>query len=244
MPPEPHDSPMTGGSENTPAGDAANPSGSNGSAPSSQTPTPDLGRALEARFKAGYGKGADKGRAEGQQAVLDAAGFASVDDLLSHLEESRGSAEDASPVDVKTTPEYRDAQRSLAKQSRALEEAAERMKVLEARADEARLDKLRAIALSKGVGEGGQLEAFVQMFSSQVRFDDSLALEVVEHVNGEAIPSGKTLDAWADEVLASNRFLLAPEKSRGGGSRVEPVEGNAGKPGPDYDLWGVPPPKE
>lgn len=242
---EPVAAPMAGepgGNAETPAGGAAQTPGHGDSAPPSQSPTLDLSKQLDARFKAGYGKGAEKGRAEGAQALLEALGFASMDEAAEHVTRWREQG-DKPTVDIRQTDEYR----ALTKEHHSLkskhEEIAKQLDVYRKQADEARLDKLRATALAKGVGRGGQLEAFVRMFGEKVQFDDSRQLRVVESVDGTSFHSDTPIDAWVESVLQEHKYLVAVDETRrGDGSRLQPVSAPK-QGGPDYRGFGTRPPK-
>lgn len=229
------ESPPSGGMQNTPRTDAPTASGADG-LPGSDHPTSGTEAAslLQERFRAGYGKGAEKGRREGQQSVLEELGYQSLDDLRAALQPSQSDK----AADITNHPQYRDALSSAAKLERKTKDLEQQMTALVKRADQARLDKLRAAALAAGVGAGRQLDAFVAMFGDRVAIGDDMQLEVNATVNGTTIPTGQSIEQWLSETLAEARFLLAPDRQRGAGSRAEPLA--AAQTGPDLSLFGVP----
>lgn len=243
--PEPTAAPMAGepaGNGETPAGGAAVTPGEEGSAPPSQTPTLDLSRQLDARFKAGYGKGAEKGRTEGLTSALEALGFVNLDEAVEHVTNWREQG-DKPAVDVKQTPEYRELAKTHHSIAQKFDALSAEVTSLRAQADEARLDKLRAVALAKGVGQGGQLDAFVRMVGDRIQFDEQRKLRVMEQVDGTTFASDTSVEQWVEAFVLDNKFLLAVDQSRKGtGARQEPVR-QAQATGPDYTAFGVRPPK-
>lgn len=111
--------------------------------------------------------------------------------------------------------------RSLEKEREGLLKQIETYK---AKADVARVEKLKAAALSKGVGGGKQVEAFVRLYGDAVQFDDESNLVVVsKYIDGQFLPSGQSIEEYIDDALAESRFLLAVEKRQGSGSVQKPV---------------------
>lgn len=249
---EPVSAPMggdpAGDGEHVSAGGSAQRPGHEDSAPPSQSPTPDVAKQLDAKFRLGFGKGAERGRTEGAQARdaqwLEALGFTSFDEAVEHVGRWREQGEKPQ-VDIRQTDEYR----SLTKEHHSLkakyEETSKSLDVLRKQADEARLDKLRATALSKGVGRGGQLDAFVRMFGDRVAFDDSRALRVVESApDGTQFHSDTPVESWVESVLQENKFLLAVDEARRGtNAKLEPVQ-TPKATGPDYRSFGTRAPKK
>jgi hypothetical protein len=90
--------------------------------------------------------------------------------------------QDAPQGDVRETTEFRTLAQEHRKASKELAEMKQRVEQLTQQADEARLEKLRAAALAKGVGSGQQLEAFVKLYGDKVRFDNERQLEVLNMV--------------------------------------------------------------
>jgi hypothetical protein len=232
--PEPHDQGSSAGApENTPSGGSQQP-GLDDSAPTSQSPR-STEKALSERFKAGYGKGAEKGRREGAQEVLEALGFPDLDAAVQWKtsEESKGT----NGTDVTQAKEYRELAAQHHKISRDHERLSKEIETLRRQADEARLEKLRNLGLAKGVGSGAQLEAFVAMFGARVRFDGDRALEVLD---ADGHPAGQPVEAWVDEILTQNRFLLAVDpKKQGAGSRMQAATAPAPEDGPNYRAFGT-----
>jgi hypothetical protein len=166
-------------------------------------------------FSKGYGTGIAKGRREGERAVLEALGYSSVEEIRAEIE-ARQSAEEG-----KATA----AEAALRKLQRDYEQRSREVETLARLADEARLDRLRAAALERGVGRGRQLDAFVAMYGERVRWGSDRALEVVRREGGETVPTGEALDQWIDAAIAESPFLAPPRGTTGGGSRIEPASG-------------------
>jgi hypothetical protein len=223
------DAPTAGEPSKTPGNGAAQTAPGDESLPTSGSPTsPDL---LQERFRAGYGKGAERGRKEGQQAILQELGFGSLDEARSHLQ--RATEDDGSQQ-----AQFKDAMAQVGKLDRANKELQKQLDGLSKRADQARVDKLRAAALGAGVGPGRQLDAFVALHGESVVISDDMGLEVVKRINGTVVPTGQAVDDWLADVLADARFLLKPDSQRGAGSKAEPLR--AQQTGPDLALFGVP----
>lgn len=232
--PEPHEAPGAGepASSETPGTGAA-------SAPGAGAPSSTGGVDLHQEgFRTGYGKGAEKGRREGQELVLKALGLpVDVEAARAALDGWRQQSEQhqqAQPI-AQETQEYRALATQFREQKQELEALRSKLGPLEKRADEARLEKLRGAARRKGVGEG-QLEALVAMHGSRVRLGDDGSLEVLSPMpDGSMVAAGQAIDSFLGEVVEANPWLLAPQQPRGGGSSMGGVVG-ASRGGPSADM--------
>jgi len=179
-------------------------------------------------FAKGYGSGMAKGRKEGMAQALSAIGFASVEEAQAALEARQ--SEEINKV-AEGERRVKQLERELTKRQIEIER-------LSRFADEARLDRLRATALGRGVGAGRQLDAFVSMYGSGVRWGADRSLEVVQGSGADATPTGQTLEEWVDAAIAESPFLRPPRGVGGSGSHVEPASG----PAPEStkaDLFGL-----
>jgi hypothetical protein len=126
--------------------------------------------------------------------------------------------------DVSAHPKYQELLGRFAEFEDKYGKLEKQVTTLRAQADEARVEKLKAAALQKGVGAGRQLDAFVRMYGDRVTWGPNRELVVTG-----ALPDGsvgvlpKKLDEFLDEAIVESRFLLAP----GGAS-----QGQVSKPGP------------
>jgi len=136
-----------------------------------------------------------------------------------------------SSEDLAKHPQYVElAQRSskLERDLKALEKEKQgflsQIESFRAQADVARVEKLKAMALAKGVGPGKQVEAFVRLYGDSVQFNDARDLVVLSrYPDGSLGPSGQTVEEFIDEALSDARFLLVPEGRSGSGSKQQPV---------------------
>jgi len=203
---EPTEAPRAGEPHDAPASDTPT-----ASAPQS-APRPDP-------FAKGYGSGIAKGRKEGAREVLESLGYGTLEEAVAareHLDEARTAEERKIS---QTEAEAR-------KIRQELEGARKELERLRGYADEARLDKVRALALAAGVGQGRQLEAFVALHGDNVRWADDRTLAVVARRNGvDPEPTGEALEDWVARAVADSPFLQAPRGARGAGSAVEPTAG-------------------
>ena len=228
---EPNQTPMAGGPQNTPGGGAPSSASGTDPAPTSGDSTPKID---DFSLRIGFGKGAEKGRKEGVTIALQALGLGDLS-----LEEAKAKLAKPAPApqgggNVRETDEYRSLASEHLMASEKLKAANERLSILEARADVARVEKLRAAALSKGVGPGKQIEAFLALHGDIVRFGQDRELEVLSKMpDGSMVAAGKKVDSWLDEVLKENPFLLKTEGRGGAGSNLQPVGG-----GPKRSLFG------
>ena len=251
--PEPNQAPTagepaapTGG--DTPADGAANTPGDTGSAPTDQSPTPDIAKQLKDRFGSGFGKGAEKGRKEGAEATLETLGIGNtLDEALAWVDGRRDLSE-APTLNVTDTKEYREVKGELFQATKSVEVLKAENAVLTGQADTARVAKLQALAAGKGVGQNGQFDAFMHMHGDSVRFDSERKLEVGERVDGgDWVPTGQPVEEWLTSVLTAHPYLLKVDttKTGGTGSRIEPAAppAPADGSGDRFAFFGTPPPK-
>lgn len=171
-----------------------------------------------------------RGVQEGVKRTLQKLGLgADIDAALEQLEGLKTPpdivSQETQGGDVRETAEFRSLAKEHREATKELVQLKHRVEQLAKQADEARLEKLRAAALGKGVGSGQQLEAFIRLYGDKVRFDDDRNLEVLSAMgDGTFVAAGQSLDDFLDEVLGDSKFLLAPSAAPSGvGSRKEPV---------------------
>ncbi len=212
-------------------------------APGDGAPTSTSGLDLHQQgFTAGYGKGADKGRREGAELALKALGLPTdIDAAKAAIEQRQAqSTTPAEPVqapDIRETQEYRALATEHRTVSQQFDELKERFGPLERRADEARLEKFKGAARSKGVGEG-QLSALVAMHGKRVRLDDDGELEVLSAMpDGSMVAAGQTIESYLDDLVEENSWLLAPQQPQGAGSGLQGVvaSSSGGSPVAGFD---------
>lgn len=128
------------------------------------------------------------------------------------------------PSDIEQDPRFQTVTKKLGTFERKLREMERLNQQLAAQADEARLEKLRAAALSSGVGPGRQLDAFVALYGDRVSWGPNRELQVLGQLDdGSMVPMGQNLADFVSDALQESRFLLAPEGRSGGGSKQAPV---------------------
>ncbi len=199
--------------------------------PSEETPgngTPQSAPQRPDPFAKGYGSGIAKGRREGAAQILETLGFSSVEEIRAAIETRQ--TEDSGKA-AEGERRVRQLERDLAMRQTEIERLARL-------ADEARLDRLRATALARGVGSGRQLDAFVSMYGSRVRWGSDRELEVVEGSGKDAAPTGQALADWVDAAIAESPFLRPPRGVGGSGSQVEPASGPKATP-EKADLFSI-----
>jgi hypothetical protein len=214
--PEQHDAPTSGETQNTPAADA--PTDASGQGTPTSTPIP-ISELRDKVFKDGYGKGADKGRKEGELKTLKLLGLPlDIDEAHAYLGSvaTQQKTEAEQQIDIRETNEYRSLASEHQKAAKRLEQYEKQLEVFQRQADEARLEKLRNAALRHGVGDG-QVEALVALYGNQVRLSEDGALEVLSKMpDGSLAAAGKPVNDWLDEATKANPWLLAPKQSTGG----------------------------
>jgi len=172
-----------------------------------------------------------RGVQEGMKRALQKLGLGTdLDSALEALESLKTPVATEQPGqrvdgDVRETEEFRSLAKEHREASKKLQMLEQRVEQLTKQADEARLEKLRAAALGKGVGNGTQVEAFVKLYGDRVRFGEDRSLEVLSDLpDGTRAVAGQTLDEFLEEAIAESKWLLAPSPApTGAGSRKEPV---------------------
>ena len=182
----------------------------------SENPAPDPGEKPdpkpafdEAAFKAGYGKGAERGRKEGSTFILEKLGLPSdLDEAVARLEEmSRPADQD---------PKIQDLARAAKKYETELKQLQQRTEVLQRQADEARREKIRTTAARNGIGLD-QTDAFLAMYGDQISMSETGSLEVITDVEGSKVAGVVQVEDFVKEILKKRPWLAAPTAHSGSG---------------------------
>ena len=171
-----------------------------------------------------------RGIQEGHKRTLQKLGLGDdLDAALESLEQLRAAqageqeGQDGG-ANVADSEEFRTLAKEHLAASKELDSLRKQNERLTKQADEARVEKLRAAAMAKGVGPGQQVEAFVRLFGDRVKFNDERSLEVISDFDGSRVSGVVSLEDFLDETLKEHEFLLAPrQEPAGANSRTEPT---------------------
>lgn len=188
-----------------------------------------------------------KGIQIGIERALKKLGFSDIDSAKEELGSLRNgvvsNGNDSDPDEKKSQEEsgYQVKLREMAKENhlfkRKLDDRDREIKRLVAQSDEARLMKLRAMALENGVGKGRQLDAFVKLYGDEVAFDDDRELVVLTRLSdGSREPMGESVTDFIKKALEQDPYLRPYDNSKGSGSRVKPAGGTSNPAGDTSPL--------
>lgn len=210
---------MAADAENQPTatGASPNPEGQDPSPRSDPKPAFD-----EGAFKAGFGKGAERGRREGAAAILESLGLPpDPDEARAALESLKIPKTKGDQADRGETqdPRITELAKVAKKYEGELVELRRRSEILERQADEARREKIRTVATRSGVGVD-QSDALLALYGDRISMDESGVLQVISEVAGEQVSGVVKVEDFIGEILKERPWLAAPRSTGGSGFSV------------------------
>lgn len=166
----------------------------------------------------GFADGYSSGKNEGFAEALRALGFASIDAAKAALAPQK-PAEKKPEKGIIESEEYRSLASELVRVKEENESASREIEKSRKLADQARIEKFKSVARSKGVGEK-QLDQFAKLFGDSVALsDDGEKLEVLSRMSdGKLVRIGKPVDEYVEKMANENPWFLGPKQPNGGGS--------------------------
>ena len=176
-------------------------------------------------FKDGYSAGKTAATAD----LLKTLGVASLDDAKAAM--APKPAEPTAPKSIAESEEYIAlAGENLDLKSR-LELAESQLTSAAKLADQARVEKIKGIARSVGVGEP-QLGQFAKLFGDQIQLaSDGESLVVMTTMSdGNKVPGIESAEKYLEKAANENAWFLAPKQPAGSGNPNESPGGATPRP--------------
>lgn len=182
----------------------------------------------EGAFKAGFGKGAEKGRREGAAAILENLGLpGDPNEAKSVIEQMKTTQQPAaSGQQEQRDHRINELAKTIKQYETKIQTMTERSEILERQADEARREKIRSAAAKHGVGQD-QTDAVIAMYGDQITMNEKGELEVLSEVAGEKVSGVTSVGDFMSQILEARPWMAAPRATAGSGFSAKSTDSSA-----------------